>query len=159
MLIIDVTIVDPLNKTNIARAGTHARKHQHNSTSESAAAASTNNSNDNMVATKYAEGEKAKKYKRLVEENEATLLTAAVESTGGFGKQFREILKFVSLTAQQEDGGWEAGEISSGIRCAARWRYKWVMRELWRRIGTVSRGRDWSVLDGKREFEWVRNCC
>ena len=38
MLIIDVTIVDPLNKTNIARAGTHARKHQHNSSSESAAA-------------------------------------------------------------------------------------------------------------------------
>jgi len=113
MLIVDVTIVDPLNTTNLARAGIRVRNDQLNSSSESV------NSNDNMAATRYAEGEKSRKYKRRIDENRAKLLTAAVESTGGFGKQFREFLTFVSLVAQEEECGWEAGEISNGIRCAA----------------------------------------
>ena len=72
-----------------------------------------------MVATKIAEELKRKKYKVLIKENRATFSTAAVETTGGLGKEFRELIDFVSLAAQEEKCGWEPNEIINGMKCAA----------------------------------------
>ena len=62
---------------------------------------------------------KRKKYKKLMEENNAQFSTAAVETTGGLGKEFRELIAFVSLVAQEESCGWEPDEIINGVKCAA----------------------------------------
>jgi hypothetical protein len=120
MRIIDVTIVDPLNKTNLARAGVHNSNHQSNRTGTNSGNVNvTVNSNEMlMVATKAAEKDKLKKYAKLVSDYGAKFSTAAAETTGGLGKEFRELIEFISIVAQEEREGWEMTEVVNGIRCA-----------------------------------------
>jgi hypothetical protein len=72
-----------------------------------------------MAAAKKAEDFKRNKYKLLTHENGAKFSTAAVETTGGLGKEFRDLIDFVSLVAQEERWGWEPNEIINGMKCAA----------------------------------------
>ena len=86
MRIIDVTIVDPLNKSNLARAGVTLHH--------------------DMVATTVAEKDKQRKYAKLVAEYGAKFSTAAAETTGGLGMEFRQLIEFISIVAQEEREGW-----------------------------------------------------
>ena len=105
---------NPLNKSNLARASTYRSNHSTNSSRSI-----EQDDDGDMVATKTAEDAKRKKYARLTRENSARFITAAMETTGGMGKELRDFLDDVSLIAQEERNGWEAMEVASGIRCAA----------------------------------------
>jgi hypothetical protein len=107
MHIVDATIVHSLSKTNIRR-----------STCRESGVPTLNATDSEVVmsAASAAEELKRSKYKRLVEENHAQFSTAAMETTGGFGKEFRELISFVSLVAQEEHSGWEPNEVINGIR-------------------------------------------
>src|SRR4051794_9488156 len=72
-----------------------------------------------VMVAKAAEDAKRKKYATLLKENKARFLTAAMESTGGMGKELRELIEFVSLVSKSEMNGWDATEVTNGIRCAA----------------------------------------
>lgn len=121
MRIIDVTIVDPLNKTNLARAGVrkaHHRRFYRTTNTSSSTDVNMGNSEMGMVATKAAEKEKSKKYAKLISEYGARFQTAAAETSGGLGKEFRELIEFISIVAQEEREGWEMREVVNGLRCA-----------------------------------------
>jgi reverse transcriptase-like protein len=134
-LIIDATVVNPLNKTNMNRVQNNKsssgksssnRSSSANISSSSSSSSSINsgvdmiNIDSSMTAIKTAEEAKKKKYAKLMSENgHGRFVTAAMESTGGMGKEFRELVDLVCLVSQEENGGWSAEEVGNGIRGAA----------------------------------------
>jgi len=114
-LIIDATVVNPLNKSNMNRV----QNNKSNGNSSSSSSSDADVMNTNMVATDAVEEAKKKKYAKLTSENHGRFVTAAMESTGGMGKEFRELIDFVCLVSQDENGGWSVDEVRNGIRGAA----------------------------------------
>ena len=58
---------------------------------------------------------KRRKYAKLIESFKATFHTAAVETTGGLGKELRELLDKVAREALTNETGWDKGDLLTGM--------------------------------------------
>ena len=103
--IIDVTVVHPLTQNRVTG-------------SRDTDTAADTADRTAMPATDQIEKLKRQKYKKLIADHDALFSTAAVETTGGLGKEFRELLKDVAHEAQTNVSGWELGDIMTGMRSA-----------------------------------------
>ena len=66
---------------------------------------------DVRIAKHAAEKEKWEKYQELCGNYQALFFTAAVESTGGIGKEFRYIINLIGENAVSVASGYETGEV------------------------------------------------
>jgi hypothetical protein len=61
---------------------------------------------------------KRRKYKELIRDHGATFTTAAVETTGGLGKELRELLDQIGHEAMSNQIGWSKDEVITGVQNA-----------------------------------------
>src|ERR1700720_2338680 len=72
-----------------------------------------------MIAMESVESFKRRKYANMIRDYGAEFSTAAVETIGGLGKEFRELLHDIAHEAMANESGWEKQEVITGIRHAA----------------------------------------
>jgi hypothetical protein len=62
---------------------------------------------ENMMTTESVENMKRRKYRNMIRDYGASFTTAAVETMGGLGKEFRDLLDDMALEAMVNESGWE----------------------------------------------------
>jgi hypothetical protein len=125
MRIVDVAVVHTLTQSKINtesnRESTVTDEEASNAESESdhEQDLESKRMEKRMIATESVESFKRRKYANMIRDYGAEFSTAAVETTGGFGKEFRELLDDIAHEAMANESGWEKQEVITGIKHAA----------------------------------------
>jgi hypothetical protein len=120
MRIVDVAVVHPLTQVRVSKeieANEESEEESESGDSDEVEEAETQDMR--MITIESVENMKRRKYKSLIRDYGAGFNTAAVETMGGLGKEFRDLLDDIAHEAMTNESGWEKEEIISGIRNAA----------------------------------------
>ena len=125
MKIIDVAVVHPFTQAKL-HSHSSAQTHTTDSTDEEGRSLADSNTTSNnesnaderrnggMSATEAVEKMKRRKYATLIRDYGASFSTAVAETTGGLGKEFRDLLDDIAHEALGNESGWEKEEMIAG---------------------------------------------
>ena len=119
MRIVDVAAAHPLTRMRVSKEIVGFRNEESLLESSDSVQKGEAEAEKSMLTTESVENFKRRKYKTLIRDYGASFNTAAVETTGGLGKEFRDLLDDIAHEAIINQSGWEKEEIISGIRNAS----------------------------------------